>query len=87
MEARRYYEEISAELGFVFLHELSAVIERARRLPLSGRIWKRADPGRRVYVLRRFPFLVIARVKATELLIVAIAHQRRKPGYWHERDR
>ena len=86
-EARRYFDEVSTELGDAFVRELSAVLERAQRLPQSGRAWRRTDPGRRVYVLQRFPYLVIARIKATELRIVAVAHQRRKPGYWLERDR
>jgi toxin ParE1/3/4 len=86
-EAHRYYNEVSAELGDAFVRELSAVFERAQRLPDSGRAWRRSDPGRRVYLLRRFPYVVIARVLPRELRVVAVAHQRRKPGYWLERDR
>ena len=86
-DAVRYYAEVSTDLGNAFVRELSAVLERARRLPQSGRSWRRVDPGRRVYVLPRFPYLVIARIKPTELRIVAVAHQRLKPGYWLERDR
>jgi len=33
-------------------------------------------------VLRRFPFGVVYRVLAGEIQVVAVAHHRRKPGYW-----
>ena len=36
-------------------------------------------------VLVRFPFSVICGAERETSLIVAVAHQRRKPGYWHGR--
>lgn len=86
-EAQVHYAQISQELAAAFLNELSIVLERAARLPESGRPWSRADTGRRVYLLDRFPYLVIARSDLVELRVLAVAHQRRKPGYWRKRDR
>jgi toxin ParE1/3/4 len=80
---------VSVELGNAFVRELSTALE-TRAASASERqsvAWRRIDPGRRIYVLTRFPYLVIARIKQTALRIVAVAHQRRKPGYWLERDR
>jgi len=36
-------------------------------------------------VLSRFPYIVVFRETVTEIEIVAVAHGRRRPGYWRER--
>jgi plasmid stabilization system protein ParE len=36
-------------------------------------------------LVRRFPFSIIYRVEAQRILVVAISHQRRRPGYWRRR--
>jgi hypothetical protein len=43
------------------------------------------DHGTRRYLLRRVPFSLVYRVEQTRIVIVAVAHGRRRPGYWHER--
>jgi hypothetical protein len=35
--------------------------------------------------LTRFPYLVVYREDATRILVVAVAHEKRKPGYWRKR--
>lgn len=35
--------------------------------------------------LRRFPFALIYRIDGDRLRIIAIAHRRRRPGYWIQR--
>jgi hypothetical protein len=39
----------------------------------------------RTYLLQRFPFSVVYRVEARRILIVAVAHARRRPGSWKSR--
>jgi hypothetical protein len=39
----------------------------------------------RKFVLRRFPFTVADRIDPERVLVVAIAHQKRRPGYWARR--
>jgi plasmid stabilization system protein ParE len=36
-------------------------------------------------VLGRFPYLIVFRETATEIEIIAVAHGRKRPGYWRER--
>jgi plasmid stabilization system protein ParE len=45
------------------------------------------DERHRCYVLRRFPYAIIYRVESEKVIVVAIAHGRRKPYYWQERNR
>ena len=32
--------------------------------------------------LKRFPFHVIYRVMPAQIIVLAVAHQRRRPAYW-----
>jgi toxin ParE1/3/4 len=41
--------------------------------------------GCRFMVLDRFPFSIVYRRNADTLTIIAIAHHRRRPGYWARR--
>lgn len=41
--------------------------------------------GRRRMVLRRFPYLVVFRETAAGVEKIAVAHERRRPGYWRDR--
>ena len=65
-----------------FINELDQAIAQIGRHP------DLAAPhvsGTRRYVMRRFPFTVVFREKPTIIEVVAIAHARRRPGYWKER--
>jgi len=36
-------------------------------------------------LIRRFPFGILYRIEPEEIVIVAVAHLLRKPGYWRKR--
>jgi len=44
--------------------------------------WPMADAGTRPYLLQQVPLSAVYRVEESRVLIVAIAHERRRPGYW-----
>ena len=50
----------------------------------SGR-WPKYLHGTRRFVLRRFPFSIIYLDDPDVVSIVAVAHSKRKPGYWKPR--
>lgn len=81
LNAIEYYEQQNA-LGAQLLAEFDQIIALLRETPALG---PRTDHGARRVLLRRFPYSVIYVVDEKELLIVAVAHQRRKPGYWVDR--
>jgi len=35
--------------------------------------------------VRRFPFLIVYAMLGDQLVVIAVAHTSRKPGYWRER--
>lgn len=47
--------------------------------------WAAYLHGTRRYLLKRFPYLVVYRETATGLQVIAVAHAKRKPGYWRHR--
>ena len=65
-----------------FVKEYDEAQLRAVENPLIGA----ASPAQtRKLHFRRFPFALVYRVVADRLFVVAIAHQRRRPGYWRNR--
>jgi toxin ParE1/3/4 len=47
--------------------------------------WAAYLHGTRRYLLKRFPFVMVYRVVAHRIEIIAVAHGHRRPGYWADR--
>lgn len=85
--AGRWYEARRERLGLEFFDAVDAAIRQILAMPNSGSPVPRlpADvPVRRVPVTR-FPYHVIYLDAKTHIRILAIAHDRRRPGYWKTR--
>jgi plasmid stabilization system protein ParE len=70
------------------LEELVArVVLRLRRFPVSAPIWPGLDSAHEVRraKVRKHPFLVVYMVQPDQLIILAVAHTKKKPGYWASR--
>jgi len=83
-EAARYYEDQQPGLGGRFLDSVEASLSLLEKAP---EIWPADSRGRRKYLVRRFPYLIIYRYQDGQIYVLAIAHTKRKPGYWKKRDR
>ncbi len=86
-EGGRWYEARVTGLGVEFFDEVDATLRRILALPRTGRHVPRMPkdlPVRRLAV-RRFPYHVIYLESADAVRVLAIAHDRRRPGYWHDR--
>lgn len=73
--------------GLRLEEQVARVLLRIRRLPLSAPIWSGLDSAyevRRAKV-RRHPYLVVYMVRPDQLIILAVAHTKKKPGYWANR--
>ncbi len=80
--AAAWYRERSAKAAAAFEAEIAHVMDRIAGAP--DRYPPYTDETRRI-LLRRFPFAIIYRVDADRIEIVAVAHGRRRPGYWRHR--
>ena len=80
--AQAWYEERSLLAASAFLRELSMAVQRIRQAPHR---YPAAPAGTRRLLLDQFPFTIYYRLKGDTLNIVAVAHQKRRPGYWSSR--
>ena len=80
--ALEWYSERSALAARAFVQELTSMIVLASRAP---EIWPMHFRDARRIVFPRYPFDLIFRVKGEVIEIVAVAHHRRRPGYWRDR--
>ncbi|MGH9927620.1 MAG: type II toxin-antitoxin system RelE/ParE family toxin [Pyrinomonadaceae bacterium] len=81
-EASLFYEAASTGLGNSFLDDVQRVVDRLREHPYLGRV---VDRDLRKILLHRFPFSLIYSAETDAILIVAVAHYGRRPGYWRDR--
>jgi toxin ParE1/3/4 len=82
-DAALFYETRVNGLGKFFAAEVERTISLVRQFPQAGS--PDARDCRRV-VVARFPYSVVYRQTRDSIVIVAVAHQRRRPGYWRRRD-
>jgi hypothetical protein len=77
-----YYSEAQTGLGKRFASAVEEALARALAFPLAGP----AGPAntRRVF-LKDFPFSLIYRPDTEGVVVFALAHHSRRPGYWQSR--
>ncbi|MFH1630177.1 MAG: type II toxin-antitoxin system RelE/ParE family toxin [Pseudomonadota bacterium] len=80
--AAEWYRERSDSAANAFLAEIDHAIERISRGP---EVWPLYVQGTRRFLLHRFPFSVVYREVLGNIQIVAVAHAKRRPGYWKRR--
>lgn len=83
-KAIQYYKQRGNNLGRRFADEVRATIIKILATPDRWRILQ--GEVRRCFV-RIFPYAVLYKLEDDRVLIVAIVHNKREPGYWHERVR
>ena len=80
-EAAAWYEARRPGLGFAFVTEIEQLTASIAERPMAFPQWKSEDPVRRVGA-RRFPYAVFYDVEPERVVVLAIAHSSRRPGYW-----
>lgn len=82
-DALDWYLERSVKTAESFLQEFERGLALVCETP---HLWPRFDFDTRRYILRRFPYSIIYREpKEGVIEVVAVAPNRRKPGYWRHR--
>ena len=83
-EAVRWYEKQRPGLGLELLAEVDDAITRSPEWHGAYQLVPYVAPklGIRRILLVRFPFAVVFIELPEEWRVLAIAHQRRRPGYW-----
>lgn len=79
-----YAKDAGTDVSERFRQVVREAIARAERTPFAYARLPDHDGARRVFV-RSFPYAVIFVVRGGSLVVVAISHTSREPGYWRDR--
>lgn len=82
LAAANWYRERSPRAAQRFGSELNQAIDKILTAPHR---WPQETNGTRKLKLPCFPFLVIYRESRNTIQVLAVAHGRRRPGYWKTR--
>jgi toxin ParE1/3/4 len=83
LSATSHYENQRKGLGREFRQEIEAAVARIRENPRE--FPSHTEPGTRKCLVRRFPYTIFFAELEDSLWMVAIAHHKRRPGYWSRR--
>jgi plasmid stabilization system protein ParE len=85
-QSARWYESKRRGLGIELVAIVDRTFDEIRDAPEAAPVW-RADRPYRKKAVRRFPYVVFYRFDDDVIEIVAVAHEKRSPGYWLRRPR
>src|SRR3954447_10403678 len=80
--ATLHYEQLREGPGDDFLEHFLLAITEIEEAPKR---WPQIERGFHQFRLSRFPYALIYRVLRDSIDVVAVAHQSRREGYWHDR--
>lgn len=81
-EAVQYYEDSEKSLGQDLAFEVLSAVRRAVAHP---RAWAILEGEIRRSLVRRFPYGILYAPETQGILVVAVMHLHRVPGYWKDR--
>ena len=81
-QTAQWYAQKNRLAADVFRTIVFDAIDTISRAPLS---WaKVSDDGIRKFVLPRYPYSLFFKVRASTVVILTVAHNRRSPNYWRK---
>ena len=80
--AYEWYRDRNPSAANAFVAELDHAI---RQIQDNSEGWPMHMHGTRKFLFRRFPYQVIYRIIEYTIQVIAVAHGRRRPGYWKSR--
>jgi toxin ParE1/3/4 len=81
-EAHRWYAARDRHAADTFLTELDRAQSQVLAHPNR---WPSYFHGTRRYRFRRFPYVMVYHTTPERILVLAVAHVKRRPGYWKTR--
>jgi len=87
VEAADWYDREHPGLGAEFAEAVNAAFDLLEEgiVPLINMPGAAGLHGAKRLILRRFPYDIVVRPSEDEILVVAVAHHSRRPGYWRGR--
>ncbi len=81
-EAAVFYDARRPGLGAAFTIEIEAAIQKILEAP---ECWRFVEQDVRRCLAHRFPYGILYTIEESFILIIAVAHGSREPGYWRHR--
>jgi hypothetical protein len=79
---KAFLQSAATGIGRVFKREAEAAAKLIQERPLAWQI--EIEPVRR-FILDRFPYKMLYIIRAELIVVIAVAHQHRRPDYWVDR--
>ena len=85
--AADWYDKEREGLGTEFSDAVNAAIDLIEEdiLPLAPLPGASAAKGAKRLILKRFPYEIAVVERESEVVVIAVAHHSRIPGYWRNR--
>ena len=86
--AALWYDERRSGLGDELVAEIATILDRIGEGPASFTVWSGTPPTRsaiRKAVLDQFPYVLAFEGHPDHVLVLAVAHSKRRPLYWLSR--
>jgi plasmid stabilization system protein ParE len=82
-EGKAFYSKRSPLAALAFAREMKLAVARIAEFPMRYPV---GEYGTRMHILPwRFPYTIVYRVEEEDLIvIVAVAHHSREPGFWRD---
>ena len=86
-DAAAWYQQRSEGLGLVFLGVIDTAVDLISRWPGSGPLVEGVSDDLEVRrtTIARFPYYIAYLAADDDLVVLAVAHERREPKYWIDR--
>jgi plasmid stabilization system protein ParE len=81
-ESFDWYSARSTRAAMNFVNAVDAALAAVAANPLR---FAAVDDVHRECAVRRFPFRIIYRIVGDRIVVVAVAHAKRRPGFWKSR--
>ncbi|MBI4984040.1 MAG: type II toxin-antitoxin system RelE/ParE family toxin [Rhodocyclales bacterium] len=81
--AAEYYEQQQTGLGERFANAVEMAVAHVVKAPES---WRVIEDDIRRCLTKVFPYAVLYSIEPEHILVVAVMHCRREPGYWRNRN-
>ena len=82
--AARYYAERDLAVALRLIESVEETLDRIQDAPQR---WRTVDEDVRRCLTHLFPYAILYTIEDDFILVVAVMHCSREPGYWKERHR
>jgi plasmid stabilization system protein ParE len=82
-ESFDWYTERSTQAAARFAEAIDAALQK---IVASPTMYASLDGLHRECPLKKFPFRIVYRIAENRVIVVAVAHAKRRPGYWKNRE-